>query len=171
MKNWDEGELEKFIRENKDKFNKYPPHQDHAQHFLRKLTRKFKEVIDIMPYLAKAGIVTLLIFIISFFLWKAYLCPPLTRVSIKYWKVEHGYTSQIKRNIRMNYRYITNPDEREEFDTELQKLDETFKNLRQQLRKDPSEDNIAKMLRFYKDKMLRLQENAQYHQYKNPGKN
>ncbi len=170
MKNWDEGELERFIRENKDKFNKYPPHQDHAQHFLKKLTTKFKEVIDIMPYLAKAGIVTVLIFIISFFLWKAYLCPPLTRISFKYWKVEHNYKSQINRNIRMNYRYITKPDEKEEFDSELQKFDEAYKVLKQKLKEDPSEDNIANMLRFYKDKILTLQENAQYHQYRNPGR-
>lgn len=168
MKNWDEDELEKFIRDNKDKFDKYAPDQDHAQHFLKRLTNKFKEVIDIMPYLVKVGIVTILIFIISFFVWKAYLCPPLTHISFKYWKVEHGYKSQINRNIRMTYRYITNPEEREKFDSELQKSDETYKNLKQLLRENPSEENIADMLRFYKDKVLTLQENAQQYQYRNP---
>ena len=168
MKNWDEDELEKFIRDNKDKFDKYAPDQDHAQHFLKRLTNKFKEVIDIMPYLVKVGIVTILIFIISFFVWKAYLCPPLTHISFKYWKVEHGYKSQINRNIRMTYRYITNPEEREKFDSELQKSDEAYKNLKQLLRKNPSEENIADMLRFYKDKILTLQENAQQYQYRNP---
>lgn len=171
MKNWDEDELEKFIRDNKDKFEKYPINQDHNRNFLKKLTNKFKEVIDIMPYLAKAGIVTILIFIISFFLWKAYLCPPLTRISFKYWKVEYGYRSQINRNIRMIDRDITNPGERKEFDSELQKFDETYKILKQKLREDPSEENIANLLRFYKDKILTLEENAQYHQYRNPVKN
>ncbi len=170
MKNWDEDELEKFIRDNKDKFDKYAPDQDHAQHFLKRLTNKFKEVIDIMPYLVKVGIVTILIFIISFFVWKAYLCPPLTHISFKYWKVEHGYKSQINRNIRMTYRYITDPEEREKFDSELQKSDETYKNLKQLLRENPSEENIADMLRFYKDKVLTLQENAQQYQYRNPVK-
>ena len=168
MKNWDEDELEKFIRDNKDKFDKYAPDQDHAQHFLKRLTNKFKEVIDIMPYLVKVGIVTILIFIISFFVWKAYLCPPLTHISFKYWKVEHGYKSQINRNIRMTYRYITDPEEREKFDSELQKSDEAYKNLKQLLRENPSEENIADMLRFYKDKVLTLQENAQQYQYRNP---
>lgn len=170
MKNWDEDELEKFIRDNKDKFDKYAPDQDHAQHFLKRLTNKFKEVIDIMPYLVKVGIVTILIFIISFFVWKAYLCPPLTHISFKYWKVEHGYKSQINRNIRMTYRYITNPEEKAKFDSELQKSDETYKNLKQLLRENPSEENIADMLRFYKDKVLTLQENAQQYQYRNPVK-
>jgi len=168
MKNWDEDELEKFIRDNKDKFIKYPPDQDHTQNFLKKLTNRFKKVIDIMPYLVKLGIVTILIFIISFFLWKAYFCPPLTQISLKYWKVEHGYRIQIKSNIRMNYNYITTPEERQNFDSELQKFDETYKDLKQQLKENPSEENIANMLRFYKDKILTLQENGQYHQNRNP---
>jgi hypothetical protein len=168
MENWDEDELEKFIRANKDKFDKYPPNQDHAQNFLKKLTTKFKEVIDIMPYLLKVGIVTILIFILSFFLWKAYFCPPLTRISFKYWKVEHSYKSQINKNIRMNYRYISDPVKKEEFDAELQKYDETFSILKKNLRENPSEENIADMLKFYKDKILALQEKAQYYQYRNP---
>jgi len=168
MKNWDEDELEKFIRDNKDKFDKYPLNQDHAQNFLKKLAYKFKEVIDIMPYLVKVGIVTILIFILSFFIWKAYFCPPLTHISFKYWKVEHSYKSQINKNIRMNYSYITNPEEKDEFDSELQKFDENYKILKKQLRKDPSEENIANMLRFYKEKVLILQEKAQNYQYRNP---
>lgn len=168
MKDWDEDELEKFIRENKDKFEKYPPDKNHAQHFLKRLTNKFKEVIDIMPYLAKLGVVTILIFIISFFLWKTYLCPPLSSISFNFWKVEHGYKSQINRNIRMNYRYITDPEKRKEFDSELQKFDETYKILKQQLRENPSDENIANMLRFYKEKILTLEENAQNYQYRNP---
>ena len=68
----------------------------------------------------------------------------------------------------MTYRYITDPEEREKFDSELQKSDETYKNLKQLLRENPSEENIADMLRFYKDKVLTLQENAQQYQYRNP---
>ena len=168
MKNWDEDELEKFIRDNKDKFDKYHPDEDHAQHFLKKLANKFKEVIDIMPYLVKVAIVTLLIFITSFFLWKAYYCPPLTRISFKYWKVEHSYKSQINKNIRMNYKYISDPVKREEFDTELQKYDETYRILKKNLRENPSEENIAELLKFYKDQILTLQEKAQYYQSRNP---
>ncbi len=171
MKNWDEEELEKFIRDNKDKFDKYPPDQNHAQHFLKKLANKFREVIDILPYLVKVGMVTVLIFIISFFLWKEYLGPPLTSISFKYWKVEHGYKSRINQNIRMNYRYISNPEKRKEFDSELQKFDEKYKILKQQLRENPSEENIADMLKFYNDQMLTLQEHAQYYQNRNPMNN
>lgn len=161
MKEWDEDELEKFIRENKDKFNIYHPDPNHNQHFLKKLLNKFREVISIVPYLVKVGIATILVFALSFLLWKIYLCPPLTRVSFKYWKVEHDYRRQINKNTRLAYTYITNPQQRAEFETELQKFDESYLTLKKQLKENPSTDNISAMLRFYQEKTLALQETNQ----------
>jgi hypothetical protein len=161
MKIRKEEELEKFIRENKDKFDTYNPEPDHSQLFLSKLFKKFKEVISIVPYLVKVGIATILIFILSFIVWRIFLSPPLTRVSLKYWKVEHNYKYRIHRNTRLTYRYINNPEEKAEFNSELQKFDDSFETLKRQLKENPSEDNIANMLRFYKDKLLTLEENIQ----------
>ncbi len=171
MKNWGEEELEKFIRDNKDKFNVYQPEPNHNQHFLNKLIKKFKEVISIVPYLVKIGIATILVFIISFLIWRAYICPPLSRISLKYWKAEHDYKYQIKRSTRLTYTYINNPEEEAKFKSELQKFDETYKILKQQLKKDPSADNIAIMLRFYKEKLLTLEENTQNYWNNNTQKN
>lgn len=161
MKIREEKELEKFIRENKDKFDTYNPEPDHSQLFLSKLFKKFKEVISIVPYLVKVGIATIFIFILSFAVWRIFLSPPLTRVSLKYWKVEHNYKYRIHRNTRLTYRYINNPQEKAEFSSELQKFDDSFDTLKRQLKENPSEDNIANMLRFYKDKLLTLEENIQ----------
>jgi hypothetical protein len=161
MKNWQEEELEKFIRDNKDKFDVYQPEPDHNEHFLSKLINKFKEVINIVPYLVKVGIATILIFILSFLLWRAYICPPLSRISFKYWKAEHDYKYQINRSTRLTYNSINNLEEKAEFKSELQKFDETYEILKKQLRKDPSKDNIANMLSFYKEKLLKLEENTQ----------
>jgi hypothetical protein len=161
MKNWETDELEKFIRENKDKFDVYQPDPDHDKNFLNKLIKKFKEVINIVPYLVKVGIGTLLIFGLSFLVWKAYICPPLSRISFKYWKVEHNYKYQIHRNIRHTYNSISDLEDKAEFKSELQKFDDTYEILKKQLRKDPSTDNIAKMLSFYKEKLLTLEENVQ----------
>jgi hypothetical protein len=161
MKNWEEEELEKFIRDNKDKFDVYQPEPDHNEHFLSKLINKFKEVINIVPYLVKVGIATILIFILSFLLWRAYICPPLSRISFKYWKAEHDYKYQINRSTRLTYNSINNLEEKAEFKSELQKFDETYEILKKQLRKDPSKDNIANMLSFYKEKLLKLEENTQ----------
>jgi hypothetical protein len=167
MKTWEEQELEKFIRDNKDKFDVHQPEPNHNQHFLNKLINKFKEVINIVPYLVKVFIATILIFILSFLLWRTYICPPLTRISLKYWKVEHDYKYQINRSTRLTYTYINNLEEKAKFKFELQKFDETYKILKEQLKENPSLDNIANMLKFYKEKLLTLEENAQNYRNRN----
>jgi hypothetical protein len=161
MKTWKEEELERFIRDNKDKFDTYHPESDHKQHFLIKLKNKFKEVISIVPYLVKVGIATLLIFILSFVVWRTHISPPLTRISLKYWKVEHNYKYQIHRSTRQTYNLINSPEEKAKLKSELQKFDDSYKILKRQLKEDPSEDNIANMLRFYKEQLLTLQGNIQ----------
>jgi len=167
MKNREEEELEKFIRSNKDKFEVYQPEPYHDQHFLNKLINKFKKVINIVPYLVKVGVATLLIFILSFLLWRIFICPPLTRISLKYWKVEHNYKYQINRSTRLTYHYINNPEEKAKFQSELQKFDEDYEILKKQLKENPSEDNIANMLRFYKEKLLTIEENSQNYRNRN----
>lgn len=161
MKDLPEEELEKFIRDNKDKFDIYEPESDHNQHFLKKLIKKFKEVINIVPYLAKVGLATLLIFILSFLIWRTYICPPLTRISLKYWKVERDYRYQIHRNTQLSYNYIKNLEEKAKFKFELQKFDDSYEVLKKQLRENPSVDNISNMLRFYQEELLKLEENIQ----------
>jgi hypothetical protein len=165
MKNMEEEELEKFIRKNKDKFDVFQPEPNHDQHFLNKLINKFREVINIVPYLIKVGVATVFIFILSFLLWRAYICPPLSRISFKYWKAEHDYKHQISRSTRHAYNSTGNSEEEAEFKSELQKYDEDYKVLKKQLKENPSEDNIAKMLKFYKEKLLTLEENT--HNYSN----
>jgi|WetSurSiteA1Bulk_404760.scaffolds.fasta_scaffold25962_3 hypothetical protein len=167
MKTWKEEELEKFIRDNKDKFDTYHPESDHNQHFLIKLKNKFKEVISIVPYLVRVGIATLVIFILSFVIWRTYIAPPLTRISLKYWKVEHNYKYQINRSTRQTNNYINNPEEKAEFNSELQKFDDSYKILKKQLKENPSPDNIANMLRFYNEQLLTLEENFQNYRNKN----
>ena len=171
MKNWEEEELEKFIRDNKDKFDIYQPEPNHNEHFLIKLIHKFKDVINIVPYLVKVGIATILIFILSFLVWKTYICPPLTHVSLKYWKVEHDYRYQIHRNTRLTYNYINDLEEKAKFEFELQKFDDSYKILKNQLKENPSADNIVNMLRFYKEKLLTLEENIQNYRTRNTQKN
>jgi len=161
MKITEEEDLEKFIRENKDKFDTYHPEPGHSQLFLSRLIKKFKAVINIVPYLVKVGIATIFIFILSFVVWKTYLSPPLTRISLKYWKVEHNYKYQIHRSTRLTKKYITNPVEKVKLDSELQKFDDSYLILKKQLKENPSEDNIADMLRFYKEKLLAIEENIQ----------
>lgn len=71
--NWTEDKLEKFIKDNKDKFPKYEPEASHNEHFLIKLTNRFKKLINIIPYLIKVLIVTVIVFTISIFIWYNYI--------------------------------------------------------------------------------------------------
>lgn len=171
MKNWEEEELEKFIRDNKDKFDIYEPESDHNQYFLKKLIKKFKEIINIVPYLVKVGLATIVIFTLSFLIWRTYICPPLTRISLKYWKAEHDYRYHIQRSIQLNYNYTNNLEEKAKFKFELQKFDDSYKILRKQLKENPSADNIANMLKFYQEELLTLEENIQNYTNKNTQSN
>jgi hypothetical protein len=161
MKTWDEQELEKFIRKNKDQFDIYQPDPGHNQQFLEKLINKFKKVISIVPYLVKVGIATILVFILSFLVWKAFICPPLTHISLKYWRVEREFKHKINRSTRQTYTYFNTPEEKAVFDSEIQKFDETYKILKEQLKENPSAENITNMLRFYREELLALEEGMQ----------
>jgi lipid II:glycine glycyltransferase (peptidoglycan interpeptide bridge formation enzyme) len=58
-------------------------------------------------------------------------------------------------------------EEKAKFKFELQKFDETYKILKEQLKENPSSDNIANMLKFYNEKLLTLEENAQNYRNRN----
>ena len=161
MKTWDEQELEKFIRKNKDQFDVYQPDPRHNQQFLEKLINKFKKVISIVPYLVKVGIATILIFFLSFLVWKTFIAPPLTHISLKYWRVERELKHKINRSIRLTSTYFNNPEEEALFDSKLQKFDETYKILKDQLKANPSAENITNMLRFYREELLTLEGDMQ----------
>jgi hypothetical protein len=168
--NWNEDELEKFIRSNRDKFNENQPAPDHQQLFLNKLLRKFREIISIVPYLAKVGVATLIIFTLSFFIWKMYISPPLTHVSLKYWKVERGYRYRINRNTRLVYSYATTRQDSARLESRISKYDNSYNLLKKQLKKDPSPDNIVKMLGLYKEEVLSLESEVQNYRTANPNK-
>jgi lipid II:glycine glycyltransferase (peptidoglycan interpeptide bridge formation enzyme) len=81
--------------------------------------------------------------------------------SLKYWKVEHDYRYQIHRNTKLTYNYLNNLEEKANFKTELQRFDDSYKVLKNQLKENPSMDNITNMLRFYQEELLILEENIQ----------
>jgi hypothetical protein len=166
--NWEEDDLERFIRSNRDKFNESQPAPDHQQLFLRKLLNKFREVISIVPYLVKVGVATLLIFILSFFVWKMYICPPLTHISLKYWKVEHNYKYRIHMSSKLVYSYIDNQDEKTKVGNEIKKYDDSYQTLKEKLRKDPSPDNVIKMLGLYQQELLYLEGEVENYRNKKP---
>ena len=76
MGNWDnltEDSLEEFIKTNRDKFGIYKPKSNHEEHFLIKLMDRFKKIISIIPHLWKVALITVIVFVVSIWLWNSYI--------------------------------------------------------------------------------------------------
>jgi hypothetical protein len=78
-----EENIEEFIKENKEKFDKYSPTLEHEQHFLVKLINKFKKFISIVPYLIKVFIVTLAVFTLSIWAWNSWIRKDRHEITLK----------------------------------------------------------------------------------------
>lgn len=100
MSSWDnltEEELEKFIIENKDKFDKHLPKTGSEERFFVKLIERFKKIISIVPYLVSVAIVTAIIFIVSIWLWNSFIrwdrkyIPLPQKIENTYHKIFHSH--------------------------------------------------------------------------------
>lgn len=80
---WNEQNIETFIKENKDLFNKYDPSTYHQDKFLVKLYNKFKKIISIVPYLVKVFISTIIIFTLSIWAWNSWIRKDRHEISLK----------------------------------------------------------------------------------------
>jgi len=83
MTRLNENNIERFIRENKDKFGDYGPAESHLNNFLVKLSTRLKRIISIAPYLLKVAIATILIFVASVVVWNSYIRKDRHQVSLK----------------------------------------------------------------------------------------
>ena len=78
-----EDTLEKFIREYKDKFGVYRPPDSHLEKFLLKLNFKIRQIISIVPYLIRAAVATVIIFIASIIVWNNYIRKDRHEITLK----------------------------------------------------------------------------------------
>jgi hypothetical protein len=70
---YNEDSIEKFIRENKDKFGAYPLPDSHLEKFLFKINYRIRHIISIVPYLIRVAVATVIIFIASIMIWNNYI--------------------------------------------------------------------------------------------------
>lgn len=89
-----EDNIEDFIRQNKDRFNWMVPEKKHEEKFLRKLVNRFKKFINIVPYLLKVFIATIIIFIVSIWIWNSYIRKDRHELTLKE-KMKNVVTSTI----------------------------------------------------------------------------
>jgi len=69
----EEDYIEKFIRENRDKFVVYNPPKSHKQRFLLRLNLRIRHAISIVPHMLKVGFITVLIFVSSVIIWNNFI--------------------------------------------------------------------------------------------------
>lgn len=80
---FNEDNIEKFIRDNKEKFDKCDPSLYHSDHFLLKLHKKFKKLISIVPYLVKVFVFGTMIAILSIWIWNSYIRKDRHEITLK----------------------------------------------------------------------------------------
>ena len=89
--NWTEENIETFIIEHKDKFNKCDASTYHENTFLRKLSVKFRILINIVPYLLRVILVWFFIAGISIYVWNATIRKDRHEITLKQ-KIENIIT-------------------------------------------------------------------------------
>jgi len=75
--------IEKFIREHRSEFDKYYDNNLHEKKFLFKLSQRFKKIINIVPYLIRVFIVTIIIFVASIWTWNEFIRKDRHEVTLK----------------------------------------------------------------------------------------
>lgn len=80
----EEDYIEKFIRDNRDKFTVYNPPENHKKRFLLRLNLRIRHAISIVPHLVKVALITILIFIMSLVIWNNYIRWDREYVPLKY---------------------------------------------------------------------------------------
>ena len=75
--------LERFISENRDKFGDYNPPENHTNRFLYKLNKRIKHLINIVPYLVKVAVATIVIFLASVMIWNNFIRKDRDAISLR----------------------------------------------------------------------------------------
>lgn len=78
-----EDNIDSFIKENKEKFDKCDPSLYHSDHFLSKLHKKFKKLISIVPYLVKVFIFWISVTVLSVWIWNSWIRKDRHEITLK----------------------------------------------------------------------------------------
>jgi len=79
---WEE-DIKREARIHKGDLDVYEPSTHHDQKFLMKLANKFKKLINIVPYLVKVFIVTIIVFVLSVWAWNSWIRKDRHEITLK----------------------------------------------------------------------------------------
>lgn len=91
MEEWNENNIETFIRDHKEQFDRYDPSTFHDNKFLNKLYNRFKKIVSIVPYLWKVIIVWTIITVFSVYAWNSWIRKDRHEITLKQ-KIENILT-------------------------------------------------------------------------------
>lgn len=151
-----EEELEDFIRKNKDKFEVYPPKENHSDIFLVRLQERLHKIyVSIVPHLIKVAVVTVIVFAISLFVWNGWIRSDrdqksLGSVSPEYRKIERTYKSDIRKREKLLSIFLPDTAElKKNFDYNIKSLDSSYVDLKRELKKNPDNELIITSMEYY----------------------
>ena len=157
MTDWTEEIIEKFIVENREKFDTADPSGYHGNNFLSKLSRRIQHAyISILPHLTKLFIVSVSVTLISFFVWGNWLSPRRDQktygsISLTYKVEELKYKYYIlKLNYLIRFKYFKDyPEIRYDLKENLNILDADYFQLKKDLKLSPKNEEIMQAMKQY----------------------
>jgi hypothetical protein len=83
MEKLNQDNIEKFIRKNRDKFGDQIPPENHMEKFFSRLNARIRHYINIVPYLIKVAVATILIFLASVAVWNNFIRKDRNAISLR----------------------------------------------------------------------------------------
>ena len=154
--------LEKHIRENREKFDAFEPSMNHMDTFGKKLNRSPLSWYKKIPYGLRIAAILVLVAITSILVFEQgqryYISrqKPLEKIlSGEYREARGYYTSQIKQKYtEIDQLNISDPERNELVLKELEEMDHLFQSLLKDLQTNPSDERIlSAMISHYQMKL------------------
>ncbi|MCD4769244.1 MAG: hypothetical protein K8R35_03655 [Bacteroidales bacterium] len=158
--------LEEIIRKNRNSFDSFEPSEGHFERFTAKLETRMEKApgykrVSLLPYLLRAAAVAILITLSSLWTWEHVLSPDakkmtLSEVSPEYRQAEQYYVRQVNlmegeiKNIETG----NNEDQPNILSNELQVMDQTYEDLKKDLKANPNDERVINaMIEHYQKKV------------------
>jgi hypothetical protein len=75
--------IEKFFRENRDKFSDYCPRDNHLEKFFYRLNYKIRQITSIVPHLIRVLVTTVFVFAASILIWNTFIRKDRHEISLQ----------------------------------------------------------------------------------------
>ena len=156
--------IKDIIKNNRETFGNEEPSFGHFERFnikLEILNHKNAPKKNIVPYLLRAAVVTLLVTLSSLLTWDHFIRPGSSRVTLgqvspEYKEVENYYIHQVNlvKDEIVNVDLIDDPEQKLELMEEMKSMDSVYVSLQKELKANPNDERIINaMIKHYQTKL------------------